>query len=189
MTSTPSHRLVRFRPHDTLDRVFAVTVAIKGLDGLLELIGGLALLLVTPEQVERLASAFTGGVLGAALPDTVAVWAVSGAERLTAGGLAFGAAYLLLHGLVKVILVVALLRDKLWAYPLMIVALLGFIAFQGYELAIAPSWALAGLTGFDIVMVALTWREYRRHRQQPRPPAASSEAESAQLGLKVGAPS
>ena len=32
----------------------------------------------------------------------------------------FGAVYLLTHGLVKVVLVVALLLNKLWAYPWMI---------------------------------------------------------------------
>ena len=58
MKPHPTRRLVTFRPRDTLDRLFAVTVAIKGLDGLLELIGGLALLVITPEQVERIASVF-----------------------------------------------------------------------------------------------------------------------------------
>ena len=70
-------------------------------------------------------------------------WASAGAERLTTGGLAFGAAYLLAHGLVKVVLVLALLRNKLWAYPWMIAVLLGFVAFQSYEFAVSPSFGLA----------------------------------------------
>ncbi len=139
MNQNHSHPLVTFRPRDTLDRLFAVSVAIKGLDGLLELVSGLALLLITPEQVERIASIFARSVLGTTLPDTVAAWASAGAERLTAGGLALGAVYLLAHGLVKVVLVLALLRNKLWAYPWMIAVLLGFVAFQSYEFASSPS--------------------------------------------------
>ena len=177
MKPHPTRPLVTFRPRDTLDRLFAVSVAIKGLDGLLELIGGLALLVITPEQVERIASVFARGVLGSALPDTVATWASAGAERLTTSGLAFGAAYLLAHGLVKVVLVLALLRNKLWAYPWMIAVLLGFVAFQSYEFAISPSYGLAVLTVFDLAVIALTWREYRRQRQnrlsQPSTPHVS----------------
>jgi uncharacterized membrane protein len=60
--------------------------------------------------------------------------------------------------------VVALLRDKLWAYPWMIAFLLVFIAYQGYRPTFAPSAWLSGLTVFDIVIVWLTWREFRRHR-------------------------
>jgi uncharacterized membrane protein len=188
MKPHPAGGLVTFRPRDTLDRLFAVTVAIKGLDGLLELIGGLALLVITPEQIERIAAVFSSSVLGAALPNTVAAEASSGAERLTTGGLAFGAAYLLVHGLVKVALVLALLRNKLWAYPWMIAVLLGFVAFQGYEFAIAASSGLAFLTIFDLAVIALTWREYRVQRQRRQPPGPSERA-SAQVGLSIGGPS
>src|SRR3954454_8962832 len=183
----PPHRLVTFRPRDTLDRLFAVTIALKGLDGLLELIGGLALLVITPEQVERIASLFAASVFGHTLPDTVAAWALAGAERLTSGGLAIGATYLLVHGIVKVVLVVALLRDQLWAYPWMIAALLGFVAFQGYELAVAPSLGLVGLTVFDIAVIALTWREYSRGRR--RRAASAPAPDTTRLRLNSGSAS
>ena len=49
----------------------------------------------------------------------------------------FGAVYLLLHGAVKVVLVTALLLNKLWAYPCMIVVLLIFIGYQMYRIALA----------------------------------------------------
>jgi hypothetical protein len=37
--------LVRFRPRDWLDRVFEISVVLKGIDGLLEVVGGVLLLL------------------------------------------------------------------------------------------------------------------------------------------------
>src|SRR3954467_14631952 len=43
----------RFRPRDSLDRVFEVGVILKGLDGLLEAVGGLLLLAVTPAAIDR----------------------------------------------------------------------------------------------------------------------------------------
>ena len=56
----------------------------------------------------------------------------------------FGAVYLLLHGAVKVVLVIALLLNKLWAYPCMIVVLLIFIGYQLYRIALNPSAGLIG---------------------------------------------
>jgi uncharacterized membrane protein len=76
----------------------------------------------------------------------------------------FGAIYLLTHGLVKVVLVTALLLNKLWAYPWMIVVLLLFIGYQLYRIALQPTAGLIALTVFDVAIVALTWREYARQR-------------------------
>ncbi len=72
----------------------------------------------------------------------------------------FGAMYLLTHGLVKVVLVVALLLNKLWAYPWMIGVLLLFIGYQLYRIVLQPSAGLVALTVFDGLIVVLTWREY-----------------------------
>jgi uncharacterized membrane protein len=71
---------------------------------------------------------------------------------------------LLVHGIVKVVLVLALLRNKLWAYPWLIGVLLIFIGYQVYRIVLSPALGLIALTGFDIVIVALTWREYQRQR-------------------------
>jgi uncharacterized membrane protein len=80
----------------------------------------------------------------------------------------FGAWYFLVHGVVKVLLVAAVLRDHLWAYPWLIGFLVAFIGFQGYELVVHFTWGLVLLTLFDIFIVYLTVREYRRHKAQPK---------------------
>jgi len=67
---------------------------------------------------------------------------------------------------VKVVLVVALLRDKLWAYPWMIGVLAVFIAYQLYRIALEPTAGLIALTAFDLLIVLLTWREMRQHRRR-----------------------
>ena len=74
----------------------------------------------------------------------------------------FGALYLLAHGLVKVILVAALLKNQLWAYPWTILFLGVFILYQVYRLSFQPSVGLAALTVFDAVIAWLTYREYRK---------------------------
>lgn len=82
----------------------------------------------------------------------------------------FAAVYLLLHGLVKVVLVAALLRNRLWAYPWTIAFLGVFIGYQLYRIALHPTLGLSALTVFDAFIVWLTWREFRK--QRPRTASA-----------------
>jgi hypothetical protein len=55
----------------------------------------------------------------------------------------FGAIYLLSHGISKVILVALVLRNKLWAYPWLMVLLGVFIGYQLYVMIFVKwSWGL-----------------------------------------------
>src|SRR4051794_30830982 len=150
-----------FHPHSWFDRIFEIGIIARGLDGVLELVGGLLLLLVTPDKIHRLVAAVTQGELSEDPHDLVARYLLHTSAGLTGPAITFGALYLLLHGVVKVVLVVALLRNKLWAYPWMIAVLLTFIGYQLYRIVLAPSPGLIALTVFDAVITALTWREWR----------------------------
>jgi uncharacterized membrane protein len=149
-----------------LDRTFRVILILKGLDGVLELVGGILLLLVTPQQIGAIARLLTQHELSEDPHDLIANALVHATGNLPPSASLFGAAYLLLHGLVKVVLVWAVLQEKLWAYPWMIAFLLVFIAYQLYKILVSFSWGLALLTVFDIFIVWLTWREYGRHKAQ-----------------------
>jgi uncharacterized membrane protein len=154
-----------FKPKNWLDRVFEIGIIGKGLNGTAELVGGLLLLFLTPNRIHHLVAALTQGELSEDPHDFVASQLLHTANGLTGKAVLFGAIYLLLHGIVKVSLVTALLLNKLWAYPWMIVVLLVFIGYQLYRIALAPSAGLIALTIFDLVIVVLTLREYRQQRQ------------------------
>jgi uncharacterized membrane protein len=86
-------------------------------------------------------------------------------STLTVSSTLFGAAYLLVHGIAKVVLVWAVLRDRLWAYPWLIAFLLVFIGYQAYEMIVHFSLGLLLLTIMDGLIVWLTWLEYRKRRR------------------------
>jgi uncharacterized membrane protein len=153
-----------FRRGDLLDKAFALGISLKGLDGVLEVLGGLLLLVVSPATLDRLVRALTQHELSEDPHDFFANHLLHATGALTATSLRFGAVYLVSHGLVKVVLVAALLRNKLWAYPWTIVFLVAFIGYQLYRLTFAPSVSLVGLTVFDAIVVWLTVREYRKRR-------------------------
>jgi uncharacterized membrane protein len=155
-----------FRPQNWLDRVFEVGIIGKGLNGAAELVGGLLLLLLGPDRIHRMLVALTQGELSEDPRDIIATHLLHTANGLTGSAVLFGAIYLLAHGVVKVVLVVALLLNKIWAYPWMIVVLLLFIAYQLYRIALDPTAGLIALTVFDLLIVALTWREYGQQRRR-----------------------
>ena len=151
-----------------LDKTFRVSLVLKGLDGVLELVGGILLLLVSPAQMGAVVRFLTQHELSEDPHDLIATTLVHLAGTMTVSATLFGAIYLLLHGLVKVVLVWAVLKDKLWAYPWMVAFLLVFIAYQGYEIVVAFSWGMVLLTAFDIFIVWLTLHEYRAHRARTK---------------------
>ncbi|MGN8025773.1 DUF2127 domain-containing protein [Microbacterium sp. 22242] len=150
--------------HRTLDRVFAVSIVLKGLDGAVELIGGLILLFISPARLREWLGDVVSFVLVGHERSPVFHWAIHLGDSWGTRTTLFAAAYLLLHGVIKVVLVWALLRQQLWAYPWMLAALGVFIALQCYELITRFSWAMLALTLFDVFIVILTAREWQLHR-------------------------
>jgi uncharacterized membrane protein len=151
-----------FRPRDLLDQTFEIGIILKGLDGVLEVIGGLLLLVVSPATIDRMVTNLTQHELSEDPHDFLATHLLRTAHGLTGSAVLFGAVYLLAHGLVKVILVTALLKNQRWAYPWTIAFLGVFIVYQLYRLSFHPSVGLTGLTIFDTVIAWLTYREYRK---------------------------
>jgi uncharacterized membrane protein len=158
-----------FKRGDLLDRTFAVGIILKGLDGVLEVVGGLLLLVVSPATIDRITRALTQHELSEDPHDFLGTHLLHAAGSLTGSSVRFGAAYLISHGVVKIVLVAALLKNKLWAYPWMIAFLIAFIVYQIYRMTFAFSIGLLALTVFDLLVAWLTYREYGKQRARLRP--------------------
>jgi uncharacterized membrane protein len=139
----------------------------KGLGALLEVISGIALLKISPQAINHIAMAFIAQELSGR-HDFVMRHLREAFERFGASGKHFASWYLLSHGAVKLILVIELMRNKLWAYPLLIVVLTAFASYQTYRFVLTHSIAMILLTIFDLAVIALTWSEYRRQRASRR---------------------
>jgi uncharacterized membrane protein len=160
-----------------LDKTFKVSLVLKGLDGILEVIGGILLLVVSPQAIDHLVRVLTAHELSEDPHDLIARYLLHTTAHLNKGITIFGAIYLLSHGIAKIVLVALVLKDKLWAYPWLIALLLAFIGYQLYRItAVHFSAGLTALTVFDAFLVWLTWREYRSkkaRRDRTRAPAAA----------------
>jgi len=144
--------------------LFDVGVLVKGIDGVLEIIGGALLFLVDPRQLHHLARLLLQHELSEDPNDVVATYLLHTAQHLSTSTETFAAAYLLWHGVVKVGLVTGLLLRQRWAYPAAIVAFLLFLGYQLYRYTHTYSPELLALSVVDVFIIVLTWLEYGRLR-------------------------
>jgi uncharacterized membrane protein len=147
-----------------LDLIFLIGILFKGIDGAVELIGGAILFFVGPSRLQGAADRVTAHELSEDPHDVIANLIRHGAAHLGASGVAFLAIYLLLHGVVKVAIVIAILIGSKRVYPWAIAALIAFVIFQVYEIVVHPSAGVVALTVFDVIIILLTWREWRHDR-------------------------
>jgi len=153
----------------TLHTLFTIGVIGKGIDGVLESAGGVLLLVADRARLGRLVRAMTQHELVEDPRDLVATALRHAVEHLSSGTQTFAAVYLLLHGVVKVGLVAALLRRQLWAYPAAMLVFGVFLAYQLYRWSHTHADLLVALSVLDVMVIALTWAEYRRLRRLPAP--------------------
>jgi len=144
--------------------LFDIGAVAKGIDGVLEIIGGGLLLVVDPRQLHLVARLLFQHELSEDPDDVVATYLLHTSQHLSPGTETFAAAYLLWHGVVKVGLVAGLLLRQRWAYPAAIAAFLLFLAYQLYRYTHTYSPELLVLSVFDVFIIVLTWLEYGRLR-------------------------
>ena len=141
---------------------FEVGLYIKGIHGLLEMIGGVFLALFDPNKLNLFIRFLTQHELSEDPQDKIANFLITLSSHLSISTQQFASFYLISHGIIKCILILLLWRKKLWAYPLTIIAFMLFIAYQIYRYTLTHSVFLIWLTIFDIVMIVLTYLEYQK---------------------------
>ena len=149
-------------PRSKIHIAFEIGVILKGINGLLELIGGVLLLWMGPSTIQNFVTRLTQNELSKDPHDFIATHLQEAAHHLSANAQVFAAIYLLAHGVIKALLVYGLLRDQLWAFPTGIAVFGAFGVYQIYRYAIAPSGWLIALTVLDVAVILLTWAEWRR---------------------------
>jgi uncharacterized membrane protein len=144
--------------------LFDIGMVGKGVDGVLEIVGGVLLCLVSPSQIYSVVRMLTQHELSEDPHDLLAAYLVQAAHHLSVNTQIFASVYLVWHGIVKVGLVIALLQKRFWAYPAAIVAFVIFLVYQLYRYTHTHSPWLLALSVLDLFVIVLTWLEYKRLR-------------------------
>jgi uncharacterized membrane protein len=141
-----------------IHRLFQLSVALKGVHALIEILGGLLLYFFSTDTILRLL--YREGTESDGLIARFARTFSSSEQH-------FYVFNLVSHGIVNMVLVVGLLRLKLWAYPATFAVLSLFIAYQLYRYSFTQDIGLLVVTALDLIVLALAWHEYRLRRRLP----------------------
>lgn len=155
-----------FKATSRLDQIFEVGILLKGVDGLLEVAGGILLLLIKPEYLNQIAATLTQHELAEDPRDFFSTYILHSTQNLASGSLAFAALYLLSHGVTKIVLIWEILHNRFWAYLGLIYLTIGFMIYQIYRFSYSHAVSLVLLTLFDAVIVYLTVVEYRKRKSK-----------------------
>ncbi|MFZ0929912.1 MAG: DUF2127 domain-containing protein [Syntrophobacteraceae bacterium] len=148
-----------------LHKAFIGGIVLKGVDAVLQILGGASLFLISPQSLNRWMLSLIGHGLSEGPNDLLAGYLAHWAQGWSAGSHYFAAFYLFSHGAVKLFIVAVLLKGKIWAYHTGIVFFLLFIVYQLYRYSYTRSAWLVVLSVFDVVVIYLTWEEYKRVRR------------------------
>lgn len=152
-----------------LHRLFQASLIAKGTLAATEGVSGLGLLLTPNAAIAQIVAWLAHYKMAVDPADKLAVMAQSAVAALPVQAQHFYALYLLAHGGIKLMMVLALARRLLWAYPISMAILAGFVSYQLHGFLNGGAPILALLTALDSLMIALVWREYRLLKSQTAP--------------------
>ena len=152
----------------SIRRLFRISLGFKGVFSVLEIVGGLLAYFISQRFLLNIVTAVTEDELTEDPRDFIAHYLVESAAQLSVSSQHFAALYLLSHGIIKTYLIVGLLRDKLWYYPVAMIVFILFVAYQVFRFQITHSVWLLAITVVDVVVIGLTGHVYRylRHRHK-----------------------
>lgn len=128
---------------------------------MLEVIGGVILLFVRPDDLSHFIATITQYQLSRDPHDFIATHILDSTHHL-AGTLVFGIIYLLFNGALKIVLATALHYHKHWAFPVGLGFLAAFMLYQVYRIGYDHSIFLIILTLIDVIIFTLIWKEWQR---------------------------
>jgi uncharacterized membrane protein len=139
---------------------FIVSICIKTLTGLTETVSGFLLLWMSPAGLALILNRLSRGDRLEGFADFFLDYAHQYLHVITSSTKIFAGLYILSHGLINLVLVAGLIKEKTWAYLVAIGALISFMSYQLIRVAMNHSVPLAILTGFDVFFVIILWHEY-----------------------------
>jgi uncharacterized membrane protein len=146
----------------TLHELFDISIVLKGLHALVEVVGGASIFLASSSFIFKFVNIISFGELTENPVDSFTKYLLNLTYGFSGGTKQFVALYLLSHGIINLVLVVGLFKKKIWAYYISFVVLTVFALYQIYRYIYNPSIFLILLTILDIITIWLILREYIR---------------------------
>lgn len=154
------------RESKIIDKLFEIGVWIKAVFGFFEILGGMLFALSGQMIVDNIIIYFAQQEIMEDPNDLLANYLIKFANDFSFNTQIFAVAYLLFHGAVNILLVVFLLKNKIWFFPWAIGLLGGFVIYQVYRYFHTYSPLLLLIIMFDIFFISIVWLEYKKKKRK-----------------------
>ena len=140
--------------------LFEISIIIKGLNALGDLLAGIVLWVISKAVLITFILNFFQNDLSDNPKDYISNFIVNSAATLAVSSQYFLSVYFLIHGIVKIFLLICLYKKKLWAYPTSIFVFTSLIFYESYTFYSNHSMWILAFTFLDVLLVLLTVHEY-----------------------------
>lgn len=143
-----------------IHEIFDISLSLKGIHALVETVGGFVFLFASKTAIMNFVNFFLRDEMTEE-PNNQLLNYISHTSAYFAGSSKlYAAIYLISHGIINAFIVMALWKEKLWAYPVSFFVLGVFGIYQLYQYSFHHSMWLLALTILDVIIMALVWHEY-----------------------------
>jgi uncharacterized membrane protein len=143
-----------------IHEIFDISLLLKGIHALVEIIGGLVFLFISRTTITSFVNFFIRDEVIEAPSNHILNYILHATQHFTGSSKLFAVVYLISHGIINAFIVIALWKEKLWAYPVSITILGIFGIYQLYRYSFNHSLWLLSLTVLDVIVIFLVWHEY-----------------------------
>ncbi len=154
-------------PEKDYRELFRISIFLKALDGFFEACAGIFLYFIKFASINAILFSVFHSEVVENPRDTFWGYLIDQWHLVSLSGHFFWGLLFLAHGVTKLFLSVALLKNRIWAYPAAAIVFSLFVGYELYSLAGKPSLFLWLVTIFDMIVVGLIVHEYRyikKHR-------------------------
>ncbi len=152
---------MRLLPEKDYHELFRIGIFLKAADGFIEACVGIFFYFVGYATIDGMLFSVFHGEIVETPRDAFWQFLINEWHSVSLSSNSFWGLLFVAHGATKLILSAALLRNKLWAYPIAAVVFSLFVGYEIYSLTHRPSLLLWLITVFDIIVVGLILHEYR----------------------------
>jgi uncharacterized membrane protein len=141
--------------------LFRIGILVKAVDGIIEMVAGILVYFANYTAINGVLFSVFHEELAESPRDPVWEYLIQEWHRFLGSSHTFWGLLFMIHGIIKFLLSIALLKNLLWAYPTAAAVFTLFVGYEIYSLINRPSLFLLLITIFDAAVVGLILHEYR----------------------------
>ena len=158
---------MKLLPEKDYHELFRIGIMVKALDGLIEACAGVFFYFVGYSTINAALFTVFHQELAESPRDAFWQFLINQWHAISLSSNSFWGLLFMVHGATKLLLSIALLKNKLWAYPTAAAVFTLFVAYEIFSLVSRPSLFLWLITIFDAIVVGLILHEYQPHQKTP----------------------